>query len=156
MRLLDPRLRRILDSSDICQSVLASFFLRAAAGQYDLEDAGALLRLLVSMARKKTADASRRQLRQRRDVRRAQAFDGHDPQDRSVDSPSQLVALKEIQQRIDCSFSEEERCIAAMRRDGLTWQEIAERMGGTADARRIQMNRAAERVCQELGLEEQD
>jgi RNA polymerase sigma-70 factor (ECF subfamily) len=34
-RLTDPELRRLLDSMDICQSVLASFFVRAA-GQYDL------------------------------------------------------------------------------------------------------------------------
>ena len=37
MRLADSRLRRVLDSMDLCQSVLASFFIRAAAGQYDLE-----------------------------------------------------------------------------------------------------------------------
>ena len=37
-RLSDPALRRQFDSMDICQSVLASFFLRAAAGQYDLHD----------------------------------------------------------------------------------------------------------------------
>ena len=36
-RLADSRLARLMDSMDICQSVLASFFLRAAAGQYDLE-----------------------------------------------------------------------------------------------------------------------
>jgi hypothetical protein len=32
MRLTDPRLRRQFDSVDICQSVLASFFVRAVAG----------------------------------------------------------------------------------------------------------------------------
>src|SRR6516225_7135137 len=30
-RLRDPRLRRAFDSLDVCQSVLASFFVRAAA-----------------------------------------------------------------------------------------------------------------------------
>src|SRR3954447_9782077 len=37
MRLASARVRRVLDTMDICQSVLASFFLRVAAGQYDLE-----------------------------------------------------------------------------------------------------------------------
>ena len=37
MRLRDPRLYRRLDWTDICQSVLASFFVRAASGQYDLD-----------------------------------------------------------------------------------------------------------------------
>ena len=36
-RLNDPSLYRLFDSMDICQSVLASFFVRTAAGQYDLE-----------------------------------------------------------------------------------------------------------------------
>ena len=44
MRLADSRLRRVLDSMDLCQSVLASFFVRAAAGQYDLERPEQLVR----------------------------------------------------------------------------------------------------------------
>jgi hypothetical protein len=37
LRLSDPALRRLLDSMDICQSVLANFFVRAAAGQFEGE-----------------------------------------------------------------------------------------------------------------------
>jgi RNA polymerase sigma-70 factor (ECF subfamily) len=37
LRLTDPWLTRVLDSMDICQSVMANFFIRAAAGQFDLE-----------------------------------------------------------------------------------------------------------------------
>ena len=33
VRLTDARLRRLIDSIDICQSVLAGFFVRTAAGQ---------------------------------------------------------------------------------------------------------------------------
>ena len=40
VRLTDPGLRRFLDSMDICQSVLANFFVRAAAGQFDLDKQG--------------------------------------------------------------------------------------------------------------------
>jgi len=49
-QLVDPRLRRIFDSVDVCQSVLATFFKRAAAGQYQLEHADQLIHLLVRMA----------------------------------------------------------------------------------------------------------
>src|SRR5262249_8797908 len=35
-RLADTRLVRVLDSMDICQSVFASFFVRTAAGQFDI------------------------------------------------------------------------------------------------------------------------
>src|SRR4051812_13228598 len=61
VRLEDSRLQRLCDSMDICQSVLASFFLRAAAGQYDLEKPAHLFKLLVAMARNKLADETRRQ-----------------------------------------------------------------------------------------------
>src|SRR6476469_3927983 len=55
LRLRDPRLRRVFDSMDICQSVLASFFVRAAAGQYELDRPEQLVRLLVAIARTKVA-----------------------------------------------------------------------------------------------------
>src|SRR5215813_13431984 len=53
LRLRDPRLRRVFDSMDVCQSVLASFFVRAAVGEYDLDQPQQLVRLLVGMARNK-------------------------------------------------------------------------------------------------------
>src|SRR3984957_20666110 len=77
LHLEDRRLCRLFDSMDVCQSVLASFFLRAASGQYDLERPDQLARLLVTMARNKLASAARDQHRQRRDQRRLTA-DGQD------------------------------------------------------------------------------
>src|SRR5919198_6288365 len=59
LRMQDRRLRRVFDSMDVCQSVLASFFVRAAAGQYDLEEPRDLLKLLVKMARNKLAMRAR-------------------------------------------------------------------------------------------------
>src|SRR5271166_2466222 len=53
VRLVDTRLNRLLDSMDICQSVLASFFVRTALGQYELETPEQLLKLLAVMARNK-------------------------------------------------------------------------------------------------------
>jgi RNA polymerase sigma-70 factor (ECF subfamily) len=70
LRLTDPGLSRQLDSEDVCQSVLASFFARAALGQYDLSDARQLVGLLLSMARHKLAHAARKHRAQRRDVGR--------------------------------------------------------------------------------------
>src|SRR6516165_11896224 len=70
LRLRNPALRRVFDSMDICQSVLASFFARAAVGEFDLDDPTQLIRLLVGMARKKVAEQARFHQRQRRDVRK--------------------------------------------------------------------------------------
>jgi RNA polymerase sigma-70 factor (ECF subfamily) len=60
VRLVDPRLQRLFDSMDICQSVFGSFFVHAALGDYELATPEQLLGLLVSMSRKKVVDKSRR------------------------------------------------------------------------------------------------
>ena len=78
VRLTDPRLRRVLDSMDVCQSVLASFFVRAAAGQYDLDDPSQLIALLVRMAQNKLAGQARFHHRERRDAGQAGGLDGRD------------------------------------------------------------------------------
>src|SRR5258708_8035573 len=67
LKLRDSRMRRVLDSTDICQGVLASFFIRAASGQYDLERPVQLLRLLVRMARNKPVSENRTYYVQRRE-----------------------------------------------------------------------------------------
>src|SRR5438270_67767 len=71
-RLVDPRLRRQLDSMDICQSVLASFFVRASLGEYALETPDDLLRLLAAMTRNKLAFQARHQKAAKRDHRRVE------------------------------------------------------------------------------------
>src|SRR6478735_7912394 len=76
MGLRDSRLRRAFDESDVCQSVLASFFVRAAAGQFDLDTPEGLAGLLVRMARNKLASSARRHTSGRRDVRKVADHDG--------------------------------------------------------------------------------
>lgn len=157
LHLEDQRLARVFDSMDICQSVLASFFLRATTGQYDLERPEQLLKLLVQMAKNKLASAARAQYRKRRDTRRVQMSDtsemqrvaGSDP------TPSKQVAGKEMLQRFRDQLNEEERQLADLRADGMAWSDIAAKVGGTPQARRMQLSRAVERVVRQLGLESQ-
>src|ERR1041384_143898 len=61
LRLKNPRLGRVFDSMDICQSVLASFFTRAAVGQYQLDSQEDLVKLLAVMTRHKVATQARKQ-----------------------------------------------------------------------------------------------
>src|SRR5262245_20665966 len=63
----DPRLCRMLDSVDVCQSVLASFFVRAALGQYDLSTPDHLLKLLATIARNKVINQGKKQRAARND-----------------------------------------------------------------------------------------
>src|SRR4051794_2364784 len=70
VRLNDPGLRRLLDSVDICQSVLGNFFVRASAGEFELQSSEQLLKLLVTMARNRLTDHALRHQAARRDHRR--------------------------------------------------------------------------------------
>jgi RNA polymerase sigma-70 factor (ECF subfamily) len=156
MRLRDPRLRRLIDEADICQSVMLSFFLRARLGEYDVNNPGELMRLLAGMARNKVAAQARRHSAQRRDFRRAQDLGQADLTPGSEASPSQVVAGEELLREARARLSEEERHIADLRAAGRSWTEVASEMGGTADARRMQLQRAADRIGRQLGLEHDD
>jgi RNA polymerase sigma-70 factor (ECF subfamily) len=154
MRLTDPRLRRQFDSLDVCQSVLASFFVRAASGQYDLNDPGQLVRLLVGIARNKVAFQARRSHAQRRDQRRQVALDGSDLGLAAAEpSPSRMASGRELLDEFRRRLTEEERRLADLRGEGYAWDEVAARVGGTPQARRKQLARAVARVAQELELD---
>lgn len=154
-RLRDPSLRRLLDSVDVCQSVLASFFFRATAGQYDLEGPQNLVRVLVTMARNKVASAARAQRRQRRDTRRVAAVDLAGLSLPAGDAPPDRVAAgRDLLAQVRDRLNDEERQIADLRAQGHNWPGIAAHLGGTPDGRRKQLTRALDRVSAELGLED--
>jgi RNA polymerase sigma-70 factor (ECF subfamily) len=156
LRLTDPALRRVVDSVDICQSVLGNFFARAALGQFDLNEPRQLLGLLVTMARNRLTDWARRQHAARRDRGREVSLDenvkhGQEPW-AAEPSPSQLVAGKELLEQVRGRMTEAERHIAERRAAGLDWAQIAAEMGETPDALRKRLTRAFDRVAEELGL----
>jgi RNA polymerase sigma factor (sigma-70 family) len=155
LRLQDPRLYRVFDSMDICQSVLKSFFVRAAAGQYDLENPTDLLKLLVAMTKHKLAFQVRKERYQRRDSRRVVTAT---PEELNVaapgPSPSEQLTGQELLHAFRQRLSEDERQLADLRAQGCAWAEIAAQLGGTRHARRMQLTRAIERVARELGLDE--
>jgi RNA polymerase sigma-70 factor (ECF subfamily) len=155
MHLEDPRLRRTMDSMDVVQSVLASFFVRAAAGQYDLDHPAQLARLLSRMARNKLASAARRHYQLRRDARRVQydendlsAIPCHGADRAAEDKLSAAEALNALREEL----SAEELRIAVLRAEGHSWSEIAGELSGTPQARRMQFKRGVERASRVLGL----
>jgi RNA polymerase sigma-70 factor (ECF subfamily) len=155
VRMRDPRLNPLFDSADVCQSVLKSFFVRTALGQFDLDQPDQLRRLLAQMARHKLADQVDRQAAGRRDYRRvirdsAAPRQAPDP----ADSPSEQVAAAELLQEARRRLSAHERCLLELRQQGLEWAAIAARLGGTPEALRVQLRRAQERVARQLGLVE--
>jgi RNA polymerase sigma-70 factor (ECF subfamily) len=152
-RLTDPSLFRLFDSMDVCQSVLASFFVRAAAGQYDLDEPEQLTKLLVAMTRKKVAFQARKQHSQRRDSRRTVSGElGETITDRP--GPERQVVMQDLLQAVRNCLTLEERQLADLRGLGHSWPEIAARLGGTPQARRKQLNRALDRVARHLHVDE--
>jgi RNA polymerase sigma-70 factor (ECF subfamily) len=154
LRLRNPGLNRLMDSVDICQSVLKSFFVRAAWGQYDLKEPGQLLHLLIGMARNKLAFAARKHQAQRRDHRRVASL-GQEALDVAGGqaTPSRIAAGKELLASVRERLGDDERRLADLRAQGWEWAAIARELGGTPDARRVQLTRALDRVVEQLGLE---
>jgi RNA polymerase sigma factor (sigma-70 family) len=154
VRLTDPRLRRLCDSMDICQSVLANFFVRAASGDFELDRADQLLKLLATMARNRLINEAVKQRAARRDTRRVQQDEWHDDQIAGRDqTPSQVVGNRELLHAARARLTEDERRIADQRALGRAWKEIASELNETPDAVRVRFARAMDRVAQELGLE---
>jgi len=155
VRLTDPALRRFLDSMDICQSVLANFFVRAANGQFELDKPEQLLHLLVTMARNSVTNHALKQQAARRDQRRIQKGRLDDSDLVAAEpTPSQVVANQELLQEFRKRLSDDERRLADQRAQGRSWAEIAAESGVNAGALRMQLTRAIDRVSQELRLEE--
>jgi RNA polymerase sigma-70 factor (ECF subfamily) len=163
VRLVDTRLNRLLDSMDICQSVMASFFVRAALGQFELETPEQLLRLLAAMTRNKLAGQVKGHRAARRDFRRVTAAPGDrtDEGDGIAEriagtdpTPSRDLAARELLDEALRRLSPEERRILAGREQGDQWAEIAAELGSSPEAIRKKLARAVDRVAHELGLDE--
>jgi RNA polymerase sigma-70 factor (ECF subfamily) len=155
-RLGNARLCAVLDSLDICQSVLASFFVRAAAGQYEITEPEQLLGLLVRMARNKVVDHARKEQARRRSHRRVSI--GSVPNEEVVAAlpgPDQAAASRELFAEVYCRLSTDERTLVDLRNAGRDWASIADEQGGTAVALRKQFSRALNRVARELGIDDE-
>jgi RNA polymerase sigma-70 factor (ECF subfamily) len=154
LQMRDPRLRSLLDSADVCQSVLASFFVRAASGQYELDRPSQLTRLLVVMARNKLASQARRPQVVRREPGPGLGEDEEEGPFAPGPSPSQQAVWRDLLQEVRNRLSEEERQLVERRTQDQEWSQIAAELGGSPDALRKKLARALDRVSRQLGLEE--
>ena len=148
--LSSPNLRRLVDSADICQSVLAAFFVRVAAGQYDLAEPVDLVRLLAQMARHKLFDHARKPAARRSRSGAPEVFAAAPS---GEETPSDVASHKELLAEALRRLSPEERAIADLRAAGLGWAEVAAESGLTPEAARKKLTRAIDRVCEELGID---
>ena len=145
-------IRFMAEPSDVCQSVMASFFIRAALGQYDIAKPEQLLSLLKRMARNKVVDLRRRQSADFVCSRRGPGTFGN----RAVDpgqGPASQVMWRDLLHVIRERLTDAERRVSDLRAQGLGWEEVGKMLGEPADAVRKRLNRALGRVCAELNLE---
>jgi DNA-directed RNA polymerase specialized sigma24 family protein len=151
VRLTQPDLRRLLDSMDIVQLVWASFFPRAADGQYDLEDPTKLLSLLITLARNKLLDRAKNLRRKRRGEGRV--VGGISAEAEPVDprpGPEQIADKRDFMQEFRKHLSAHEQSLWDQRLLGRSWVEIAAERGTDPDVLRIQFNRALERATGQM------
>lgn len=156
VRLGDPALRQVVDSMDICQSVLANFFIRTASGEFEIDQPRQLIALLVSMAQNKIHDWHRKQGALRRDQRRKVPLnDSVLPHFATRDMPSahRIAEAKELLEQVDRRLPRRERKLVRMRSAGYSWAEIAQREDASPDALRVGLHRHLNRISQELGID---
>jgi RNA polymerase sigma-70 factor (ECF subfamily) len=152
-RLHDARLRSQFDSMDICQSVLASFFVRAAAGQYDIDTPAQLVKLLTTMARNKLASAARKEFVRNRAVCKS-AGQGEPDDLLSMEAdPFDQSSARELCQEALKRLTAEERELVELRHRGFDWDSIAREKNSTPIVLRKRFSRALDRVLHEVGLE---
>jgi RNA polymerase sigma factor (sigma-70 family) len=154
VRLRDRRLRRLVETVDICQSVFASFFVRTSLGQYDLETPDKLVRLLVTIARNKVAHQANKEHAACRDQRRINPAAAIGDLPAPGGSPSRQLAARELVAEARKRMTEDELLLLERREQGLGWAAIASELGGSPDGQRVRLARAVARVSKELGLDE--
>jgi RNA polymerase sigma-70 factor (ECF subfamily) len=154
-RLGDAGLCAVLDSLDICQSVLASFFVRAAAGQYEITEPQHLLNLLVRMARNKVVDHARKERAGRRRHRQVPLEQGLQEMAVGPESGPDQAVTSEIFQEVYRRLSSEERALVDLRNSGRDWASIAGERGSNPAALRKQLSRALNRVASQLGIDDE-
>lgn len=150
VRLTDPRLRRVVDSMDICQSVFGRFFRGATDGSLETQKPEQLLGLLVTMTRNRVIDEHRRQNAQKRKL----SDEGMplDPAEVAADTqgPGTRAVVREMLQEVRSRLTSDELVVADLRVNGKSWQEIGDELGEPPEALRKRLERALARVRSEV------
>jgi len=147
---------RLVDSTDICQSVLARFFVAASEGSVDVQSHEHLKNLLLIMSKHRFMHHVRSNRALRRDIYRTTSMPtgamNQLPESSNREMPDDAVVENELLQMIRGRLTPEERELAERRARGESWADVVKEMGGTVDGRRVQLARAEARVAAEFGL----
>jgi RNA polymerase sigma factor (sigma-70 family) len=162
-RLTRTRLRNLIDSLDISQSVFARLFAGLADGRLDVTHPKQLCKLLFTIAGNRLHDHIRRQTADKRAHQKASgdaaevlaAVAGDDP------DPASEVADAELFNLLRAQLAPDELQLLDERLEGRGWNEIADQLAQstlpgetkpTAEGLRKRFTRAIDRAAAQLGL----
>lgn len=148
VRLARQQLQNPVNPSDIVQSVMYRFFLKASEGEYSFNEPDDVIKLLTTMVNRKINDHRKKDAAEKRN--------GVLPPPPPPPSPSTAVALKELFEKIWISLEPEDQALARLKVwEDLPWNEIGSRLGTSAEAARKRFGRlcdsARERWMRENG-----
>lgn len=153
-RIRGTALQSAADSVDICQSVLGGFLLRLAAGGYEVNSKEDLHRLLAAIANKKFLMFQRREYAEKRSRKITLSIDQMpEPIEPNADDVGQEIEMTELWEKASKLMNSEEQDLLQRRKDGHSWENIAQDMNVSSLLLRKRLSRALRRVADELGLD---
>ena len=150
LRLTDPDMRRIVDSMDIAQSVFGRFFRQVNEGETQLERPEQLLALLTRITRNRIIDEHRRQTAQKRGGKNDVADLDLALLTQAGPGPKTTAVARELLEQARSKLSPEELELMQRRSEGESWEEISQDTGQKPDAVRKRLERAFQRVREEM------
>ena len=159
--LLDQRLKRIVGESDIYQSVVSRFVFGLQDGNFEFESGKDVVNLLKVIVRARVAQHARFWKSRRRDLHRNQALLSDDAIALTESQPTigQQQSDAELLAIALSIMPERDRKILEWRAEGLSWGQVAERLGvSSAEGLRKSHERSMQRTLREIryasGLED--
>ena len=155
-RLNDPRLRRLIDSVDVCQSVMVRFFQGIQAERLSVEHPLQLLKLLTTMARNSLLDHARK-VKVRRHISGNGLETDHmaNVADRRT-NPSEKLEEADLVDLIRSRMRPDEQRALDQWLLGQGWEDMSQEFNCEPDALRKRLTRAIDRATKELGLLEDE
>jgi RNA polymerase sigma factor (sigma-70 family) len=145
LRQIDGRLRSLIDTADIVQSLLKNFLSQTEQGSPLVQEAGGLRAYFAAAVRYKI-------LAKLRQERRRQGSLPNDSEPVSPEPPvTQGVEDEDLREAIRLRLSPRNRLLFDLRTEGLTWAQVAEQVGGNPDALRMGLRRTVCALLAELG-----
>jgi RNA polymerase sigma factor (sigma-70 family) len=146
MHMVDGRLRHVLDTSDILQSLLKDFLTRRASGHgFAVGQEGGLRAYLAAAVHHKVRS------RLRKERRHAGSLPPEWETDDSQLNTTQNIEDRDLLAAVRGRLTEGKRQLFDLKAQGLTWAEVAERTGDRPNTLRIRLRRAVTAALHDLG-----